>query len=71
MTDDAPQEVPFDVSFAGPWTLNELIEIEDIAGEPLGDLSGRLMRAAAWVLAKRANPSVSIQTIGDEIKVMV
>ena len=68
---DPGQEMAFDLDFSGPWTLNELVEIEDEAGEPLGDMSGRLLRAAAWVMAKRANPAVSIQSVGDEIRVVI
>ena len=69
--EDQGQELAFELDFSGPWTLNELVEIEEIAGEPLGDISGRLMLAAAWVMAKRLNPQVSIQSVGDEIKVQI
>lgn len=70
-TEDQGREVEISLDFAGPWTLNELVEIEDLAGEVLGEMSGRLMRAAAFVMAKRTTPYVSIEAVGDEIKVMV
>ena len=66
-----PSPVEFALDLAGPWTLAEVIEIEQVSGETLGAVSGRLMAAAAWVLARRVDPTADLDTIAQEIKVTI
>jgi len=58
-----------EVDFTGPYTLNEIIEIEAICGALMADLleerSGTFMRAAAWVVARRSRPDMSLHAAGE------
>ena len=58
-----------ELDFTGPYTLNEIVEIEAICGERMAVLleerSGRFMRAAAWVVARRTTPGMSLTEAGE------
>lgn len=66
--EDQGQEVPISVDFTGPYTLNEIVEIEAICGERMAVLleerSGVFMRAATWIVARRTNPGMSLIDAG-------
>lgn len=65
MDDQTPVAAPLDLG--GPFTLDELIEIEALAdGEilhPTGR-SGRALRAIAWITVRRANPAYTLEDAG-------
>ena len=65
MTDEAAQ---LDIDFAGPFTIDEVIEIESLAGKPISELlqgeRGRSLRAVAYVVGRRTNPSLTLAEAG-------
>lgn len=60
---------PFDIDFAGPFTIDEVIEIEELAGKPITDLlvgeRGRSLRAVAYVVGRRSNPNLTLADAGE------
>lgn len=65
----ADDDVLVPVDFTGPYTLNEIIEIEAICGRRMAVLlderSGTFMRAATWVVGRRTNPGLSLADAGE------
>lgn len=61
--------VAVDLNLTGPFTIDEVIEIEDLAGCPITDLEegprGRKLRAVAYVVGKRSNPSFTLAQAGE------
>ncbi len=65
MNDDG-QELAIEVDLEGPFTLDEIVAIEEIAGtgETVGPRSGRFMRAAALVVGRRTAPDLTLADVG-------
>lgn len=61
---DETQEIKIELDPRGPFTLNEIIEIESMCDELVFDRSGRFMRAVAFVTGKRTNPNLSLSDVG-------
>lgn len=53
---------------SGVYSLNEIIEIEELAGRPIDDLLegdwGRALRAVAFVMGRRVNPDYTLEDAG-------
>lgn len=68
MTDDA-QQVPIEIDFAGPFTANELVEIEGLTGATLDEIgtgaSATVIRAVAWIVGRRTNPDLTLEQAGE------
>lgn len=66
---DEPSVLSAEIDFTGPYSLNEIIEIEALCGERMAVLleerSGTFMRVAVWVVARRANPGTSLSEAGE------
>lgn len=60
------ERIGIDIDFSGPFTLDEIVAIEDEAGtgETVGPRSGRFMRAVALVVGRRANPDLTVEDVG-------
>ena len=69
MTDAAPvdlagmQQVAIDVDLDGPFTIGEIIAIEEMSGEQVGPRSGLYLRAVALVVGRRANPDLTAEDV--------
>lgn len=65
MTDDGA-ELHIDFDLTGPFTLDEIVAIEDEAGtgETVGPQSGRFMRAVALVVGRRSSPDLTLEDVG-------
>lgn len=65
--DDQLPAVAAPLDLGGPFTLDEIIELEDLApGEILhpSGRSGRALRAIAWVTGRRVNPAYGLEDAG-------
>jgi hypothetical protein len=66
---DELTEVKVEVDFAGPFTANELVEIEDLTGATLDQIgtaaTGRCIRAVAWIIGRRTNPDLTLEEAGE------
>lgn len=62
-------EVAVEVDLSGPFTLNELAEIEHLTGANLDDIangaSGQVIRAVAWIIGRRNNPALTLEEAGE------
>lgn len=59
-------EIAIDIDLSGPFTLDEIVAIEDVAatGETVGPQSGRFMRAVALVVGRRNDPGLTLEDVG-------
>lgn len=62
--------IDLDVDLDGPFTIAEIIEIEDMSGERVGPRSGRYLLAVALVVGRRTNPALTVADV-DQIEVRV
>lgn len=68
MTEDATIDLEIDPD--GPFTIAEIIEIEEMSGERVGPRSGRYLQAVALVVGRRTNPGLTVEDVnGIEVRV--
>ena len=69
MSEDELTEVAVEVDFAGPFTANELVEIEDLTGANLDEIgtgaTPKVIRAVAWIIGRRSNPNLTLEQAGE------
>lgn len=58
-----PGEIEVGIDLDGPFTLAEIIEIEDMSGEQVGERSGRYLLAVALVIGRRTNPDLTAEDV--------
>ena len=66
---DEVTEVGVEIDFAGPFTANELVEIEQLTGATLDQIgtgaTGGVIRAVAWIIGRRTNPDLTLEQAGE------
>lgn len=72
VAEDPPQPEPTPaISLRGPFTLNEIIEVERLTGQPMGQWfdrdqpQGALRRALVWTWGQREDPTFSLLAAGE------
>lgn len=65
---DGTATVALDIDLDGPFTIAEILEIEELSGERVGPRSGRFIQAVALVVGRRSNPELTVADV-DQIEV--
>lgn len=69
MSEEELTEVPVELDFAGPFSANELVEMQRVTGASLTDLgtgaNAECIRAVAWTIGKRTNPALTLEQAGE------